>query len=261
MRGFVSMKHIVMFSGGIGSWAAAKRVVTEHGADSVVLLFCDTRTEDEDVYRFLREAAANVGAPLVTIADGRDVWEVFRDSRFIGNSGIDLCSRILKREIARQWVDANCDQNDRLYVGIGWDELHRLPSIVRNWSPYSVAAPMCDAPYLSKPKMIAWARSEGLEPPRLYAMGFPHANCGGFCVKAGHAQFKLLLDTMPERFAYHEQKEQELRDLLGKDVAILRDRRGGKTKPLTLRAFRERIEAGGQCDLFDWGGCGCFVTE
>ncbi len=61
------------------------------------------------------------------------------------------------------------------------------------------------------------------------------------------------------RYRYHEGREQELREHLGKDVAILRDRRGGKLKPLTLRAFRERLERNsGAFDRHDWGGCGCF---
>lgn len=62
-------KHVVMFSGGIGSWAAAKRVAERHGTADMVLLFTDTKTEDEDLYRFIDEAAADVGAPLVKIAD------------------------------------------------------------------------------------------------------------------------------------------------------------------------------------------------
>lgn len=62
---------------------------------------------------------------------------------------------------------------------------------------------------------------------------------------------------MPERFAKHEQAEQDLREYLGKDIAILRDREGGDTKPLTLREFRERGLDGQES--FDWGGCGCFV--
>jgi len=41
-----------MFSGGITSWAAAKRVAAEHGADNTLLLFTDTKMEDEDLYRF-----------------------------------------------------------------------------------------------------------------------------------------------------------------------------------------------------------------
>ena len=36
------MKHVVMFSGGLSSWAAAKRVAAEHGTDDLVLLFSDT---------------------------------------------------------------------------------------------------------------------------------------------------------------------------------------------------------------------------
>lgn len=81
----------------------------------------------------------------------------------------------------------------------------------------------------------------------------------GNCIKSGQAQFRLLLETRPELYAWHEQKEQELREYLGKDVAILRDRRGGTTKPMTLKAFRERIQGGDCHDRHDWGGCGCAI--
>jgi len=97
-----------------------------------------------------------------------------------------------------------------------------------------------------------------LRKQRLYVLGMPHANCGGGCVKMGIGGFARLLDAMPERYAEWEANEQTMRDQLG-DVSILKDRRGGTAKPLTLRALRERIESGGQVDLFDIGGCGCFV--
>ena len=75
--------------------------------------------------------------------------------------------------------------------------------------------------------VLDWLKREGIEPPRLYKLGFPHNNCGGFCIKAGQAHFLHLMKTFPDRFAYHEAKEQEIRDYLGADVSILRDRRGG----------------------------------
>lgn len=50
-----------------------------HGTKALTLLFCDTKTEDADTYRFMREAAANVGGQLVEIADGRTIWEVFEE--------------------------------------------------------------------------------------------------------------------------------------------------------------------------------------
>jgi hypothetical protein len=256
------VNHIVSFSGGICSWAAAKRVVEKHGTEGVVLLFADTKTEDEDLYRFIDEAAANVGVPLTVIADGRDVWQVFHDKKYLGNSKIDPCSRSLKRELVDKWVKERFDPAQTVrYNGLDWTEMHRVERHKRVMLPWRMESPMSEKPYLTKDQMIEWLRAEGIEPPRLYAMGFPHNNCGGFCIKAGIDNFRLLLHTMPDRYAYHEQKEQELREHLGKDVAILRDRTGGESKPLTLKALREREECLPMPLGNDFGGCGCMVED
>jgi len=251
-----------MFSGGVGSWGAARRVADEHGSDGLVLLFTDTKIEDPDLYRFLYEAAADVGGSLEILADGRSPWEVFRDVRFIGNTRIDPCSRILKRDLARAWVNSNCEpETTTIYVGIDWTEDHRLPRMQAAWEPFTVEAPLCNPPLIAKADLLAELEARGIERPALYREGFPHNNCGGFCIKAGHAQFALLLEQRPCTFAEHERREAELREYLDKDVAILRDRRNGTTKPMTLREFRRRIEEGrtDQLDMLEWGGCGCFV--
>lgn len=118
---------------------------------------------------------------------------------------------------------------------------------------------MLAEPLWDKCRMLDELRKLGVKPPRLYEMGFPHNNCGGFCVKAGHAHFAHLYRTMPERYAFHEAKEEAFRERTGKDVSILNDRSGdGRKKPLTLRALRERIVRG-DYDRHDWGGCGCSV--
>jgi hypothetical protein len=59
-------------------------------------------------------------------------------------------------------------------VGIDWSEAHRAPAIVNGWAPWTVRFPMCDPPYLSKQDMLDAARAAGLEPPRLYELGFSH---------------------------------------------------------------------------------------
>lgn len=248
-----------MFSGGAGSWGAAKRAVKTHGPENVTLLFADTLIEDEDLYRFLGEAAENIGAELVRLEEGRDPWQVFFDGRFLGNTRIDPCSRVLKRELMRKWIEKNRDSSDTTVVlGFDWTEFHRYERAQKHWNPWYIEAPLCYRPRLSKEEVLGWMRSEGLEPPRLYAAGFKHNNCGGFCIKAGQAQFEHLLRTFPDRYRYHEEKEQELRAYLDKDVAILRDRQGGELRPLTLKAFRERLEE--SPELFDqdeWGACAC----
>jgi len=256
------MRYVVMFSGGIGSWAAAKRTVTTHGAD-VTLLFTDVLGEDEDTYRFIKDAAANLGCPLVTVTDGRTIWDVFKDRRFLGNSRQANCSTELKQKPARAWLDANTDPDDTtIVIGIDWTETHRLPAIEQGYLPYRVAFPMTEQPWVDKAHMIAWATREGLTPPRLYALGFSHNNCGGGCVRAGQAQFRHLLEVMPDRFAEWETNEAEMQDFLGKDVAILSESVGGLKRLLPLTVLRERAESQPfLIDEFDWGGCGCFTAN
>lgn len=256
------MIHVVMYSGGIGSWCAASRVIERYGADDVVLLFADTLIEDADLYRFLFESSDRLGARLEVLRDGRTPWEVFRDVRMIGNTRADPCSRILKREITRNWVEENSKPNDAVvYLGIDWSEAHRFERARTSWLPWRAEAPMCEEPLLFKDQMLALLRKEGISPPNLYDFGFPHNNCGGFCIKAGRAHFAHLWRTMPARYKHHEEQEEALRKHLGKDVAILRDRRGGRTRPMTLRKLRERLERGesDKQTQFDWGGCGCFT--
>jgi hypothetical protein len=256
------IRHIVFFSSGAGSWAAAKIVADMHGSDGLVLLFADTQIEDEDNYRYLEDAAANVGGELVIVREGRTPWQVFRDKRWIGNSRVAQCSHVLKQEPCRAWVEEHDpDHKATLYVGIDWSEVHRLEAIQRNWSPWRVVAPLTEPPYYTKEQIIAWGEREGLKPPRLYSMGFSHANCGGFCVRGGQAHFRNLYRNMPDRYRMHEEQESALREYLGKDQSILTEQVGGDRRTLTLRDLRERIESDSQVDMFDWGGCGCFVED
>jgi hypothetical protein len=272
------MKHVVMFSGGIGSWAAAKMVAATFGTDNLYLVFTDVKGntesshigEDEDTYRFLDDAVKNIGGHYIYINEGKDIWEVFKDKKFLGNSRLAHCSFELKQKPARKWLNENCDPNDTIvYVGIDWTETHRLPAIVKNYLPYKAVAPLAepyyhreDKMYYDKQELIEWAESEGLKTPRLYSLGFSHNNCGGGCVRAGQAQFKKLLEVMPERFAMWEQKEQEVIQHLGKDVSILRDMKDGVKRSLPLIELRRRVENQPQLvDDDDLGGCGCFFEE
>lgn len=270
-------KHVVMFSGGIGSWATAKLVAEKHGTEDLYLVFSDVKGnnpsphvgEDEDTYRFIEEAARNVGGTYVYLNEGRDIWEVFKDKKFLGNSRLAHCSHLLKQKPAREWLETNCDPEDTVvYVGIDWTETHRLPSIEKNYKPYTAVAPLAienysgTKKYWDKPELIEWARAEGLTTPRLYDLGFAHNNCGGGCVRAGQGQFKQLLQIMPERFDVWEKKEQEMRDYLGKDVSILTEVVKGQKKSLPLSELRKRAEDSPMLiDETDIGGCGCFFQE
>src|SRR5206468_3748564 len=123
----------------------------QYGTDDLVLLFADVKGEDEDNYRFLHEAAADIGGELVIVSDGRTIWDVFKDDRFLGNTRLANCSKFLKQKPAREWLDANCDPADTtVYVGIDWSEMHRLPAIERGYEPFVAKAPLCDPPYVDR---------------------------------------------------------------------------------------------------------------
>jgi len=250
-----------MFSGGAASWAAAKRVAERHGTDDLVLLFADTRTEDVDLYRFIKEAAANVGGEFITLDQGENIWDVFKRKRYLGNSRRDPCSQVLKREPTRKWVLKNCRPADTvLYLGYDWTEQHRADRTKLAWPGWKVEAPMCERPWVTKPQMLIQLQAFGIEPPRLYGLGMPHNNCGGGCVKAGIGHFAHLLEVLPDVYADWEMNEQKIREHLGKNVTILKDRRNKTQKPLSLRELRERIVANNtsKLDMEDIGGCGCF---
>lgn len=257
---------VVMYSGGIGSWASAHLTAADY--DHVTLLFTDVLGEDEDCYRFIRETAAAFPShvELVWLADGRTIWDVFKDRRFLGNSRQANCSAELKQKPARQWIRDNTDPTDTvIIIGIDWTETHRIPAVERAYQPWTVRFPLTeDTHRYSKQQLLDMCRSAGVEPPRMYAKGYPHANCGGGCVRAGQGQFIKLYRTDPQRYAEWEAGEEDIRAYLGRDdISILKDRRGGVSKPLTLRQLRARIDADDQpaLDLFDIGGCGCFVQD
>lgn len=294
-------KHVIFYSGGIGSYATAQRVIEREGKENVTLLFTDTKMEDDDLYRFIDESVKHLGCEYIYLADGRTPWEVFEDTKFLGNSRLAKCSHVLKQKVADDYIKEHYkphkpdyilekinkgkeiiylqDESEKekrklewerderlpaiLYLGIDWTESHRQAAPIYNYAPYEVRFPMCDEPYIDKQQMIQDLEDIGIRQPRLYELGFAHNNCGGFCVRAGQGHFKNLLDKLPERYKEHEEKEQYMRDLLGKDVSILRKQKDGVRYNVTLREFREDVEKNDEknVDMCDIGGCGCFVTS
>lgn len=136
---------IVMYSGGVGSWAAGMRAVARYGTAHTTLLFCDTKMEDEDLYRFLHEGAAVIGVLVTVIADGRTPWEVFHDRKFLGNNRVAPCLEVLKQDISNAWVKARFAPEECIRL-VGMDacqrERNRLTTLQARCAPYHVDAPL-----------------------------------------------------------------------------------------------------------------------
>ncbi|MDE5080193.1 MAG: hypothetical protein O4808_14685 [Trichodesmium sp. St17_bin3_1_1] len=260
------MKHIVFFSSGAASYVAAKIVCEKYGKKDTLLLFADTTIEDKDNYRFLIESSAFLDCQLVWLKDGRNPWDIYDEQKFV-NHRVSNCSLELKVKPCKDFIMNNFKPNDcHLYMGITFDEYERSNAINKNWNPYKVSYPLCWENFISKQEVFDIIKNDKIEVPRLYSHDFPHANCGGFCCKTGKKQLRRLLNIFPERYYYHENREQEFLRLVNKDSGvIIREYRNNSVSMVSLKEFRERLES--ENNLSDSrefegeGGCGCFIDS
>lgn len=256
-------KHLVQFSTGLSSAEVAWQLTDQYGPGAVVLMTADTLKEHPDNWRFARQVWDRLGCEWIKLTDGRTPMQAGRDAKCVPNNQMAVCSKVLKRELLRWYLDANYDPDtDVVYIGYDWSEPHRIKSAKRFWAPWQMSAILAEPPYA--PPLEDLFRSRGIEPPELYKYGLAHSNCAGFCVRGGQAQWALMLKVDRCGYLEWEREAEETRALLGKDVAILRDRckaviaRYGKAQPISLRKFREGIDQ--QIDIVDdedWGACGC----
>lgn len=211
----------------------------------------------------LRAEAALRLPELTWLVDGRDPFEVFRDERFLGNSRIDPCSKHLKRGVLDRHRTGTVDPTHAVFcVGIGPHEAHRYTRLAARMAEdgWTYEAPLLGT-MAGEYGPFGYLADAGIARPRLYDAGYMHNNCGGFCIKAGHAHYLNRLRRQPERFAYDAMMERKLGEYLGKPVSMLTDRSGdGAKKILTLDAFSARVTPG---TLFDYqpgdSGCGCMI--
>ena len=256
------MLYIVNLSGGLTSFEALRRTLDKHGKANTLAIFADTAAEHSDLYRFLDEQERYFGITIERTKDGRDPWQVAKDEGYITLRGMAPCSNILKRERIEGLIAGRYSQGEYTRVfGYEWSELDRMDRLAASVFPDPVWFPLSEPPYVDKCHIAAFLEQIGIAVPHLYELGFEHNNCDSLCFKAGQAHWAHVLFTRPDRYSYAEVKEEEVRQHLGKDVSILKDRRGGSTKPLTLCAFRHRLQADpNDYDKQEWGGCGCFAS-
>lgn len=224
------------------------------------VVFADTLIEDPDLYRFNDDLAKIIDVPITVLRDGRDPYQVFIDQKYIGNSRTAPCSQILKTQQVKNYIG---DRDVTLILGMGLSETERLNRAKQAWSPVKVDSLLIQYRIHTREQQEEILSKYNLEIPRLYKMGFPHNNCGGFCVRAGLRQFATLYEKLPETYMYHENKLNETLAQIPKGKPFLKDRNGGETKYITLTEFRELYSEGRfkKVSPFDYQGCGCFVDD
>jgi 3'-phosphoadenosine 5'-phosphosulfate sulfotransferase (PAPS reductase)/FAD synthetase len=247
---------VVGFSGGVTSAWCAGWALRKYPRDEVVLLWHDTKEEDEDTYRFLREMAAALGMPITERSDGRSVTQLFRDVGYLGNGQQTPCSRILKAEQGSRYVEelrASGVVEILKVIGYSQNERARIQRMVGRCAVEGITPvfPMVHE-NVTKQEATDWVIAQGVRPPAMYCWA-EHANCVG-CVKGGRAYWLAVAANAPDVFEQRAQLEEEFGHTI-----IRGELRKGETRSPTLR---ELVKIGlkrkvGQREKIDIGVCDC----
>lgn len=239
---------VVGFSGGVTSaWAAGWALRTFNRFD-VDLVFHDTKDEDEDTYRFIREMAVKLGKTVVNWSDGRSTTEVFRDENAIANNRMAFCSRILKAE-QRDGYFAHLRESGVKDITnvVGFTSVEEA-RIQRTWARasaggYTVRFPLHENG-ITKQQAAEWCvRTMQVPLPTMYEWS-EHANCVG-CVRGGKAYWLQVYKHRPDVFTERSALEREFGHTILKDTTL---------EQLVITGLKRKVR---QRESIDIGACEC----
>ena len=201
----------VWFSNGAASAVALQETLRRYGAThNVIALNNPVAEEDEDNLRFAEDVARWLDVKIQYVknrhfpeASAVDVWD--RRSAMSFPHGAP-CTFHLKKEARQQYEARNTIHWHVL--GFTADEEQRHKNFVQ--SERSNVLPVLIDAGLTKAECLARVVNAGIARPRVYAEGYPNANCIG-CVKATSPTYwNLVRRTRPEVFAARAEQSRRL---------------------------------------------------
>jgi PP-loop superfamily ATP-utilizing enzyme len=240
-------KIVVGFSGGVSSAYCAGWALRNFEKDRVVFLFHDTKEEDIDTYRFIREMAAALGHEITERSDGRSVVQVCEDEGAIANNRMAFCSRILKAEQRdRYFRELRASGETKIVNVLGfsrieWRRVQRV-TMRSEKNGYSVRFPMIEDK-ITKQDAADWCRSLGVRLPEMYRWS-EHANCTG-CMRGGKAYWLAVAKNAPRIYEERASMEDAYGHTILKDMSL---------RQLVTIGLKRRVK---QREAIDIGSCEC----
>lgn len=190
-------RTIAWFSSGAASALMTKLALTDD--PEVLPVQCDLGdSEDEDNRRFTKECEEWFGKPVHHIGSAfANIDEVFEKRKY--HAGINGAPCTGEMKVAPR-LDFQVPSDTHLwgYTADGPD-VRRWERMQANYPGMKQRAPLIERG-LTKEACLAMIERAGIKPPRVYALGYPNANCIG-CVKATSPNYwALVRQTHPETF-------------------------------------------------------------
>ena len=192
---------VVWFSCGACSAVALLKTIEKYSGTHIIrAVYNPLAEEDSDNLRFLADIQKLSGLTIELAvnskwpsASAEEVWE--KKAYMAGIKGAP-CTGVLKKQARQQWEAAN--EWEYLVLGFPKGEEKRHETFVLTERENSLPV-LIDAG-LTKQDCAEYLQKLGVSLPRVYALGFPNANCIG-CVKATSPTYwNLVREHFPEVF-------------------------------------------------------------
>jgi 3'-phosphoadenosine 5'-phosphosulfate sulfotransferase (PAPS reductase)/FAD synthetase len=218
---------IAWWSGGITSAVACLWAVQTF--KDVVIVFQDTKNEDADTYRFLKDCENLYSQPIERISrigrDYKSIEEVWLKFESLAVAHGAICSTVLKREVREAYQNLKTDYAQ--VFGFDKNERNRHLSMRRNYPEINVFSPLVDLG-ISKADCARMFSKLGIQIPNAYKLGFQNNNClQTGCVRGGIGYWQKYKEVFPDRFDRMAERERKLTALKGEPVTICKDQSKG----------------------------------
>ena len=241
----VKSRVIVWFSCGVTSAVAAKLALEEFEGHEVRIIYCDTKSEHEDNYRFLKDCETWYGQEIEVLSSDKyeDIWDVFAKTRYLVGIGGARCTTELKKMVRRavEHVD------DIQVFGFDNAEQKRADQFRGNNIEVDLRTPLLTND-LSKADCAQLLRDAGIQVPLIYSLGYKNANCIG-CVKGGQGYWNKIRVDFPLVFARMAAVERDLNVAINKSYAGDGKRKRVFLDELDPEAGNYKAEPGFDCGI------------
>lgn len=205
------------------SCGAASAVATKISSPDVIA-YCETGAEDSDNARFMADCEPWFSLPITRLASEEysSTWELWGKRRYLAGVNGAPCTGELK--VAPRLLFQRPDDIHIFGYTADARDVQRADALRENWPELNIETPLIERG-LTKAACFSLITSAGIALPRVYAMGFPNANCIP-CVKAtSPAYWALVRARFPDEFDRMTKLSRELGVRLAriKDVRIFID--------------------------------------
>lgn len=219
-------KHIVGFSGGIDSQAAARWVLNRHSKDDVIFVNSNAGGNEAPITTvFIKDYSAKVFPVVMIEPIIADMWKTpgaAEERGYDGSAPLDwpamirikgrppsrkaqFCTEKLKLIPQKRWLAEKFGPGGELegwdyvrYSGVRRDESSaRKDQAIESWDNWYDCPLICPIADWTKQMCFDYVRAHGEEVNPLYTLGFNRVGCAP-CINSGREDIRAWVSRFPE---------------------------------------------------------------